>query len=201
VSEDAAERLKAAGDDRARVLGDLFDAERPRLRRMVEIRMDARLKSRVDASDVIQDAYVEVAGRIEDWLEKPEMPFHLWVRFIAGQRLLALWRHHVGTKKRDARRQRTLEVGGAPGATSVVLADRLIAAGTTPTALIAREETRSRLVAALDEMEPMDREVLVLRHFEQLANADVATLLGLTTTAASNRYVRALKRLREIVEP
>ncbi len=195
------ERLQGAGGaDRKRVLGDLFDDQRGRLRRMVELRMDARLRERVDASDVIQEAWLEISARLEDYLRDPRMPFHLWVRFITGQKLLALYRHHIGTQKRDARRQRSLSPQVGPEASSVAIAEHVLqASGTTPTGFAVKQELRSQLVGALDAMDPIDREVLVLRHVEQLGNSDVAAVLGIGKTAASNRYVRALDRLRSLL--
>jgi RNA polymerase sigma-70 factor (ECF subfamily) len=199
MGEDVASRLREAGERRGELLGALFEEHRARLRRMVDIRMDPRLRGRIDASDVLQDAWLEVADRIDEYVANPQMPFPLWVRFIAGQKLVALHRHHVGTKKRDVRRQRPIEFGGAPGATAAGLAYQLIAAGTTPTMAAARGEFRARLVGALESMEPIDREVLVLRHFEQFQNAEVAVILGLAPTTASNRYVRALRRLKDVL--
>ena len=195
--------LQAAGTNRDReaVLGDLFDQQRGRLRRMVDLRMDPRLKGRIDASDVLQEAWLEISARLEDYLRDPRMPFRLWVRFIAGQKLLGLYRYHVGTQKRDARRQRTLAPALGPEASSVAVAHHLAASGTTPTGFAVKREFHAQLVDALESMDPLDREVLVLRHFEQLGNRDVAAVLDIGQTAASNRYVRALERLRGLLTP
>lgn len=191
---DAARLQDANVEDRKALLGELFDDHRARLRRMVDLRMDPRLKIRVDASDVVQEAWLEVSARLDEYLRDPRMPFRLWVRFITGQKMLALYRHHVGAQKRDVRRQ------VAPEASSVVVAAQLLQdTGTSPTGFAVKQELRARLVDALDAMDPIDREVLVLRHVEQLGNSDVALLLDIGETAASNRYVRALGRLRELL--
>ena len=193
------EALRAAGADRQAILGGLFADQRARLCRMVDLRMDPRLKGRVDASDVIQEAWLEISARLEDYLRDPRMPFRLWVRFIAGQKLLGLYRYHVGTQKRDARRQRALAPALGPEASSVAVARHLVASGTTPTGFAVKRELHAQLVDALESMDPLDREVLVLRHFEQLGNRDVAAVLDIGQTAASNRYVRALERLRGLL--
>jgi RNA polymerase sigma-70 factor (ECF subfamily) len=167
---------------------------------MVELRMDPRLRARLGASDVLQDAFVEASERLGDYLADPRMPFFLWLRFITAQRLLALHRRHLEAKKRDARRQVAAGGRGFPAATSIALAANLVDRGTTPTEGAVREELRRRLEDALDKMTPQDREVLVLRHFEELSNAEAARELGIEESAASKRYLRALKRLREVLE-
>ena len=158
-------RLRAAGEDRDRVLGELFESHRARLLRMVELRMDPRLKARLGASDVLQDAFVEVRSRLEDYLEAPRMPFFLWLRETAAQRLVMLYRFHLGAQKRDARRQVSAARSGFPDATSAALVDRLFANQTTPTTGAARNEMRAQLEQYLEQLGPIDREVLVLRHF------------------------------------
>lgn len=193
------ERLQAADEDREEALGALFDEHRRRLLRMVHLRMDPRLKGRIGASDVLQEAYVEIARRVDEYLANPRMPFFLWVRFITAQRLVALHRHHVGAKMRDVRRQVSRGKAPFPSATSIALVDHLMGQGTSPTQAMLEGEMRLRIEAALDRMNEMDREVLVLRHFEELNNVETAHELGIDQSAASKRYMRALKRLREIL--
>ena len=177
----------------------LFDRDRPRLRRMVHLRLVRRLQGRIDADDVLQEAYIDVARRAAEYLAGPPMPPFLWVRFLTAQRLQALHRHHLGAGMRDPRREVSLHHGAAPEASSASLAAMLLGRLTSPTRAARRAEMQIRLQEALNAMDPIDREVLTLRHFEELSNAEVAGLLGLRTTAASNRYVRALKRLKEIL--
>jgi RNA polymerase sigma-70 factor (ECF subfamily) len=158
----------------------------------VAFRLDRRLRGRVDASDVIQEACLEAHERLPEYLARPTMPLHLWLRFLVGQRLCLVHRQHLGTAMRDAGREHAWA-----GSTADGLVDHLVAAGPSPSEDAVRAEARAYLAAALDRMDPTDREVLVLRHFEQLANGEVAQLLGIETSAASKRYLRALGRLQE----
>lgn len=192
--------LQDAGEGRPEVLGRLLEEHRRRLLKMVHLRMDPRLKARAGASDVLQDAFVEASERLDEYLGNPRLPFFLWLRIITAQRLIRLQRKHIGAKKRDVRRQVPMERPRMPGASSVVLADDLIARGTTPTQALARDEVRALLAAAIDAMKPEDREILILRHFEELSNAEAAAELGIEAPAASKRYVRALKRLHEVLD-
>jgi RNA polymerase sigma-70 factor (ECF subfamily) len=188
-------RLIERGD--ARALSDLFARHRERLRRMVRLRLDRRLQGRLDASDVLQEAHIEVIRRAGEYIERPTMPPFLWLRFLTGQALLALHRHHLGARMRDAAMEVSLGHGGPPQATSVSLAEMLLGRLTSPSLAARRAEMQMRLQELLNAMDPLDREVLALRHFEELSNGEVAQVLGLTRTAASNRYIRALQRLRE----
>lgn len=178
----------------------LFEQHRVRLRRTVALRLDRRLRGRIDASDVIQEAHLEAAKRLPEYLKAPAMPFFLWLRMIVGQRLMALHRRHLGVKSRDAAREVSIYRGAQPEATSAALAARLIGRHTRPSQALARAEREFRLREALNSMEPLDREVLALRHFEQLSNAEAASVLGIKESAASKRYIRALDRLREILK-
>jgi len=190
---------RASGGDRS-ALGDLLESHRERLRRMLALRIEGRLGGRVDASDIIQDAFLEASRRIEEYFREPSMPFYLWVRFIASQRLQAMYREHLGAQKRDARREVSLEKGFSLDATSKALAAHLLGKLSTPSQAAVREELRAKLRETLDSMEPADREVIALRHFEQLGNVEVAHLLGLDVSAASKRYHRALRRLRDLLQ-
>lgn len=195
--------LQSAGDDaeaRRERLGDLLEKHRGRLLRMVELRMDPALKARVGASDVLQEANIEIARRLDAYLEDPRMPFFLWVRFITAQRLLKVRRYHVGAQKRDARREISADAPLGPSASAVAMVDHLIASGVTPSLAVAESEYRRQLLGALEEMNPLDREVLVLRHFEEMSNADAAHSLGIQPDAASKRYIRALERLAGVLK-
>jgi RNA polymerase sigma-70 factor, ECF subfamily len=184
-----------AGDSRA--LADLFDHYKGRLRHMVRLRIDRRLAGRLDASDVLQEAYLEADKRFADYLRDPAIPIFLWLRLVTGQKLTDLHRHHLGAKMRDAGLEVSLHRGALPQASSVSLAELLLGRLTSPTRAAQRAEMQRRLQEALNRMDPIDREVLVLRHFEELSNAETAQALGLEKTAASNRYIRALKRLKQ----
>jgi RNA polymerase sigma-70 factor (ECF subfamily) len=193
---DLIERARA-GDREA--LGALLARYRDRLRRMVELRLDTRLQARLDASDVVQDAYVEVAERLDEYLRDPKLPLFLWLRLVVGERLLKLHRHHLGTQMRDAGREVALYRGALPAASSAALAAQLLGRHTSPTQAALRAERILRLQEALNALDPVDREVLSLRHFEELTAAEAARVLDITESAAAKRYFRALKRLKEML--
>jgi RNA polymerase sigma-70 factor (ECF subfamily) len=177
----------------------LFERHRRRLRKMVALRMDRRLQGRIDPSDVIQEAYIEAYQRLADYLREPPASFFLWLRYLSGQKLLECHRRHLGRKVRDAAREVSLYRGSLPGASSAALAAQLMGRLTRPSVAAMRAEMKIRLQDALNSMDDLDREVLVLRHFEQLSNGEAAQVLGLHESATSKRYVRALRRLREIL--
>jgi RNA polymerase sigma-70 factor, ECF subfamily len=183
-----------AGDKEA--LNELFGRHRARLRRMVELRLDRRLQARIDTSDVIQEAYVEVVMRLNEYLSEPKYPLFLWLRLIVGERLLKLHRHHLGTQMRDAALEVSIYRGALPAASSAALAARLLGKHTSPTQAAVRAERMMRLQEALNALDPMDREVLSLRHFEEMSLAETALSLGVEESAAAKRYIRALKRLK-----
>jgi RNA polymerase sigma-70 factor (ECF subfamily) len=192
--------LRRAGDGDAEALAELFAHYRDRLKRMVLLRLDRRLQGRIDASDVLQEAYLDLARRAGEIDNRPAMPFFLWLRLLTGQRLLAMHRRYLGTRMRDVGQEVALHHGAMPQATSASLAAQLLGRFTSPSLAAVRAEMKLRLQEALNSMDSIDREVLVLRHFEELTNAETAEVLGLQKTAASNRYVRALKRLRSILQ-
>jgi RNA polymerase sigma-70 factor (ECF subfamily) len=180
-------------------LAALFDRYRDRLRRMVRLRLDRRLQGRLDPSDVLQEAYLDVARRAPAYAAQPDLPVFLWLRFLTAQRLAALHRQHLGAQIRDAGQEVSLYRGALPMASSVSLAAQLLGRFTSVSEAAARAELQVRLQAVLNGMDPLDREILALRHFEELTNAETAEVLGLRKSAASNRYIRALKRLKEIL--
>jgi RNA polymerase sigma-70 factor (ECF subfamily) len=187
-----------AGDEGA--FAALFDSQRERLRRLVRLRLDRRLSGRIDSDDVLQDAYLEARRRLADYARDPQaMPFHLWLRLVTGQKLTDLHRFHLGAQMRDAGMEVSLHRGALPQATSVSLAAQLLGKITSASRAAIRAEHKLILQEALNGMDPIDREVLALRHFEHLSNDESALLLGLSKKAASNRYIRALKRLKEIL--
>jgi RNA polymerase sigma-70 factor (ECF subfamily) len=183
------------GDEAA--LLELFARHRDRLRRMVRLRLDRRLQGRLDPSDVLQEAYLDVARRAPEYLASRSMPVFLWLRWITGQRLVTLHRKHFGTKARDVGLEVSLHHGALPQASSVSLTAMLLGRLTSPTRAALRAELQVRVQEVLNTLDPIDREILTLRHFEELTNTETAEVLGLSKTAASNRYVRALKRLKD----
>ena len=190
-------RKAEAGDQQA--LAELFNRHRDRLRQMVSLRLDRRLQGRIDPSDVLQEAYLDLAKRLPEYRQKPTMPFFLWLRFLTGQKLIDLHRHHLGAKMRDAGQEVSLYRGALPQASSVSLANQLLGRLTSASRAAIRAETQLRVQEALNGMEALDREVLTLRHFEMLSNEETAQVLGISKSAASNRYIRALKRLKGIM--
>jgi RNA polymerase sigma-70 factor (ECF subfamily) len=190
-------RRAQAGDSRA--LEEVLTRYRGRLKRMVKLRLDPRVQGRVDPSDVVQEAYLEVSQKLGDYLVEPKIPFFLWLRLMTGQKLALEHRKHLGVQARNAAREVSLHHGAYPAASSAALAAQLLGRISTPSQQAARADLRVRVQEALNRMEPLDREVLALRHFEQLSNAETALVLGIKETAACNRYVRALERLRMIL--
>jgi RNA polymerase sigma-70 factor (ECF subfamily) len=166
---------------------------------MVALRIDRRLQGRVDPSDVIQEAYLEAANRLAEYLRNPTMPFFLWLRFLVGQKLVTLHRYHLGVQMRDPGQQVALYHGSLPEASSAVLAAQLLGHDLRPSEAAIRAEMKVRVQEALDSMDPLDREVLALRHFEQLKRAEIAQVLGVSESAAGKRYIRALERLKQIL--
>ena len=191
-------RQARAGDETA--LGALFAHYRDRLRKMVRLRLDRRVYGRIDPSDVLQEAYLDVAHRFPEYVAAPAVSFYLWLRALTGQRLIDLHRQHLGAQMRDAGREVSLYRGALPQASSASLAQQMLAGLTSPTQAAVRAELQIHLQEALNSMDPIDREVVVLRHFEELTNVETAQVLGIDTSAASKRYIRAVRRLKAILD-
>jgi RNA polymerase sigma-70 factor (ECF subfamily) len=177
-------------------VAELADHYREKLLRMIALRLDDRVLSKVDGEDVLQDAFVEASRRIGDYLDRPSVPFFVWLRQITGQVLIDTHRRYLGAKMRDVNLEVTLYRIGSAGTSSAFLVAQLADSLTTPSQLAVREETVAELRAALEGLDEIDREVLVLRHLEELSNNEVAQVLGIDKYAASKRYLRALERLR-----
>jgi len=191
--------LQETGEDQAdrqARLGELLEQQRGRLLRMLDLRMDRSLRARIGPSEVLQEAWTEVSSRLDEYLENPQVPFYVWIRFITAQRLLKLQHFHSDAPERAVGH----EAPAMPAATSVALVDHLVGAGLTPSLVLAEDVFRNRLEKVLDEMNALDREVLVLRHFEEMSNAATAQALDIDTGAASERYIRALEQLTGVLE-
>src|SRR4051812_13574493 len=191
-------RHAADGDEAA--LADLFAFYRGRLRQVIRLRLDRRLQGRIDPSDVLQEAYIDLARKLPDYASKPAMPFFLWLRLVVGERLLRVHRQHLGAAMRDAGREISIHQGGMPQASSASLAAQLLGRFTSASRAAARLELKMAIQQALDGMDSIDREVIALRHFEDLTNDETAAALGLNKSAASKRYVRAMLRLKAIID-
>ena len=189
----------AAGDQHAWTL--LLTQHRERLRCLVAVRMDRRLRGRVDPSDMIQEACLVAAKQLPNYAANPQLPFYLWLRWLTGQRLIDQHRRHLGAQAREAAREISLYQGAFPEATSADLAAAFLGHMSTPSQAAVRIEQTIKLQEALNSLEPIDREILALRHFEQLSNGEAAEVLGLDKSAASKRYARALVRLKDVLLP
>jgi RNA polymerase sigma-70 factor (ECF subfamily) len=197
---DRDEIVESLRSGREEALAEYFSAVQGRLKRIVNFRLDYRLSGRVSESDVIQETYVRAAKRIDSFLEKDDMPFFVWLRLEISQKLHEIHRHHFGAEKRDVRKEIKLGQNNDSGKTSMALAAHIVAQLTSPSRLIERAEQIAILEKTLAEMNELDREVIALRHFEELSNIETARILEIEPAAASKRYLRALKRLREIME-
>lgn len=180
-------------------LAETFMTHRGRLRRMVDLRMDRRVAGRIDPSDVLQEAYLDASRQLDHYLADPPMSPFVWLRFLTGQRLMAIHRQHLGAQKRDARRETALHRGPMPEADSMSLSCGLLGPVTSPSMAVIRMEMQARLQEAVEGLEPLDREILALRHYEELTNQEAAEELSITPAAASKRYIRALERLKTVL--
>jgi RNA polymerase sigma-70 factor, ECF subfamily len=195
-SEETRQLLGAVRAGRLEALGQLLARHLPYLMRLVEMRLDPRLRTRLDPSDVVQETQLEAVRRLPRMLEQPTMPFRLWLRQLAQDRMLNLRRDHADTARRSVEREVALPEGSA-----VELACQLLASGSTPSQTVSRQELALRVRQGIARLAEADREVLLLRHFEGLSNPEVAALLGLSPGAVSKRYGRAVLRLHAVPFP
>jgi RNA polymerase sigma-70 factor (ECF subfamily) len=199
-SDEVSELLQRAAAGEQEALRQLFSHYRDRLKRMVHLRLSRRLQGRVDDSDVVQEAYLEISKKLAEYVKEPELPLFLWLRHMTGLKLAEVHRRHLGTQLRDADREVSLHRGGLPLADSASLAAQLMGKLTTPSQAAIKAEQRIFVQEALNSMDPIDREVLALKHFEQLSTSEIAQVLGLSKAGAGSRYLRAIKRMRDILE-
>ncbi len=197
-SDDSEElnRLQSGGAEAA---AHIFEEQRERLQRFVMHRMDVRLQGRLDLEDVMQEAQMVVVRRHEDYINNPAVPFYVWMRSLTGQVLIDLHRKHLKLQVRNVNREVSLENQLPFQSSAHAMRDLLMASGTSPSNVAIREEQAQALRNTLEQMGDIDREVLVLRHLEQLSNGEVASVLGIDKSAATKRYIRALKRLGEMI--
>jgi RNA polymerase sigma-70 factor (ECF subfamily) len=198
-SPDDSNRVSRLRDGDEQALAELFALHHDRLHRMVGFRLDRRLQGRVGPEDVLQEAYLAAARRLEHCQGETAEAQYIWIRLIVLQTMVDVYRRHVGARMREAGREVPLSGGGGSQTTSASMAVQLAGSLTSPSQAAVRAETYRILEQAVDSMDPIDREVLALRHFEELSNAEVAEALGIQQKAASIRYIRALRRLKEIL--
>jgi RNA polymerase sigma-70 factor (ECF subfamily) len=184
--------LQQASQGDARAVAQVLAAHRDSLRRLIELRLDPRLRARLDPSDVVQEALLEAVRRLPDYLARRPMPFPLWLRQTACQCLVDLRRQHLGAECRAVERERPL-----PEASSLLLARAVLGAPAAPQRLAEERELAGRVRQALAALAEDDAEIILLRNFEDLSNQDAAQVLGIEPAAASKRYGRALLRLRQ----
>jgi RNA polymerase sigma-70 factor (ECF subfamily) len=198
TEQSEAELLQRAGIGDQAALDELFSMHRERLRSLVALRLNRKLQGRVNASDVLQEAFLEASRGLDSYLADPRLPFFLWLRNIAGKKLLALHRTHLRTQMRAAGREVTCDYA-ATEASMAEVAAQLVGREPSPSRAAAHNEACRLVRDALEILDPIDREILTLRHFEMLSNEEAAQVLGIKKSAASNRYIRALRRLQDIL--
>ena len=191
--------LARDGDDGA--TGRLLERHREALRRMADMRLDPKIRQRVDASDIIQDVMIEANRRLASYLENPVMPFHLWLRQITQDRIIDAHRRHRVSKKRSVDLEQAPVVTSNLDHSTIQFGLQAVDSELTPAAAAISNEMQKRFEAAVEEMDSIDQEIIVMRHFERLTNQEVAQVLKLSEPAASMRYLRAMRRLKEKFSP
>lgn len=179
---------------------ELFSRHRVRLRRMIQLRLDRRLLGHIDVSDVLREALVEVSRKLDEYLVDPQISFFLWLRMLADQKLAEIHRRHLGTQLRDNGLEFSIHRGALPEADSLALAARLLGRFTSASQSALKAERQVKLQESLNSLDPADREILALRHFEQLTNAETAAVIGLSESKATARHMRAIQRLKTLLE-
>jgi RNA polymerase sigma-70 factor (ECF subfamily) len=197
-SERTAELLQNAQQGESTAVNELMERHRQAVRQMVHMRLDRAVAARVDASDVVQDVLLEASQRLNDFIENGSMPFHLWLRQLAKDRLIDMHRRHRGAQRRSVDREQ--RIGAGSSERSSLNLDGVLADGQlTPAAASIRRELEQRFLTALQELSDDDRDIILMRHQEHLTNSEVAEALGLSQPAAGMRYLRALRKLREVL--
>ena len=199
-SDQTEELLASAktGDEDA--INRLLEKHRVAVRRLVELRLDRKVQSRVDFSDVVQDVMIEASGRLDKYLDDPVMAFHLWLRQIAWDRIIDTYRRHRVSAKRNMDREQPMTAAVGPDQSTLDFAVQLHDPGITPAAAATQKEIASRVESGIELLGDQDREIIIMRHYEHLSNQEIAQVLGLNAPAASMRYLRAVRRLKELLE-
>jgi len=191
--------LRSLRDGDKTAFGELFSEYRQRLFHIVSVRMDRRLAGRVDADDVLQEVFLDASMRLEHFIDHPSGSFFIWLRLVTTQTMTNIFRRHLDVKMRDARRDISIHTGQTFETPTMPIAMQLLGRLTSPSRAAIREETVQQVERAIQSMKEMDREIIILRHFEQLENKEIAEVLGIHEKAASIRYVRAIARLKDLV--
>lgn len=191
--------LLDAGRGDPAAVNALLERHRQTLRRLVQVRLDRAIARRVDASDIVQDVLIEANTRLKDYLADPRMPFHLWLRHLAKDRVIEMHRRHRGAQRRSLDREQAIGSPAFGDRSSLDLGKMLVDQELTPAAENIRRELEQRFLAAVEQLEEDDRDIILMRHFEQLGNSEAAEALGLSPAAAGMRHLRALRKLRSIL--
>ncbi len=192
--------LKRAREGSHEAVNQLLERHRVPIRRMVEMRLDRKVQRRIDVSDVVQEVMAEASGRLTKYLDDPAMAFHLWLRQIAWDHIIDTYRRHRVSAKRSMDREQPIDAHGKPDDSTLDLAIQLCDPAMTPAAVATQREIAEKVEAAIARLDENDREVILMRHYEHLSNQEIAEALGLTPPAASMRYLRAVRRLRTLLE-
>ncbi len=200
VSDQTDALLIAAKQGDAQAVNRLLEKHRGPVRRLVEMRLDKKVQRRVDVSDVVQEVMVEASGRLEKYLADPVMAFHLWLRQIAWDHIIDTYRRHRVSAKRNMDREQPMSVPGGNDQSTTELAIQLCDPAMTPAAAAMQHEIAKSVEAAIERLNDQDREVIIMRHYEHLSNLEIAEVLKLNPPAASMRYLRAIRRLRELLD-
>lgn len=201
ASDDQTETLlDAARQGDVDAVNRLLEKHRAPIRRLVELRLDRKVQRRVDVSDVVQDVMIEASGRLEKYLSDPSMAFHLWLRQIAWDRIIDTYRRHRVSAKRNMDREQPMASPAGPDQSTMELAVQLCDPGLTPAAAATQREIAAKVEEAIEQMDDQDREIILMRHYEHLSNLEIAQILGLNAPAASMRYLRAVRRLRDMLQ-
>ena len=192
--------LRAARAGDADAVNRLLEKHRGPVRRLVEMRLDRKVQRRVDVSDVVQDVMIEASGRLERYLDDPGMAFHLWLRQIAWDRIIDTYRRHRVSAKRNMDREQPMSVPAGADHSTMELAVQLCDPGLTPAAAATQRELADKVESVIELLSDQDRDIILMRHYEHLSNLEIAEVLKLNPPAASMRYLRALRRLRELLE-
>lgn len=195
------ELLAGAKKGEPGAVDQLLAKHRDAVRRMIDLRLDPAIVQRLDASDVVQEVLIEANRRLKDYLKNPPMPFHLWLRHIAKDHIIDAHRRHHQAQKRGVNREQPIHRPAWAERSSLELAGQLMDQDLTPASAAIQEEMQRRLREAIEQLDDDDREVILMRHYEMLANQEVAESLGLTEAAASMRYLRAVRKLRDLLAP
>ena len=200
ANEKTQELIDVAKTGDASAAGRLLNRHRDALHRMVAMRLDRKIQQRLDASDIVQEVMIEANRRLQTYLSDPVMPFHLWLRQMAKDRIIDAHRRHRASHKRSVDREQGMVAAAALDRSTIEFVAQLCDPELTPAAAATMQELQRRFKEAIQNLDENDREIILMRHFEQLSNQDVAEALGLTEPAASMRYLRAMRRLRKLLD-